>query len=484
METNLLENYELVVGLEVHAQLLTQTKAYSSDKNEYGALPNTQTNVISLGHPGTLPKINQKVVEYAVKLGLACQSDIAPYQYYARKNYFYPDLPKGYQITQDKTPICTAGKIWIKDETGKDKAINITRIHMEEDAGKSIHDLDPYATLVDLNRAGVPLVEIVSEPDIQHPQEAYNYLVEVRKLLRYLEICDGNMEEGSMRCDVNVSIRKKGEKTLRQRVEVKNINSFRNVMRAIEYEMQRQAEVYETGGKVLGETRNFDAQTGTTTILRTKEGAADYRYFPEPDLPVLRLSADYINKVRQDLPPLPRDLYEKYTKTYGLSDYDANVLLENKYFALYYEKLVAIAPYYKTAANWLLSEVKGYLNQTASEIGQFPIAVETMAELISLVETGKVSHNIASKKIFPALLHAPTETAMALAQANDWLQKDLSADITLAMQVAMAKYPEKVSAYKAGSKNLLGLFVGEVMRATQGKADPKMVNEIVLSLLA
>jgi aspartyl-tRNA(Asn)/glutamyl-tRNA(Gln) amidotransferase subunit B len=287
-----------------------------------------------------------------------------------------------------------------------------------------------------------------------------------------------------MRCDVNVSIRKKGEKTLRQRVEVKNINSFRNVMRAIEYEMQRQAEVYETGGKVLGETRNFDAQTGTTTILRTKEGAADYRYFPEPDLPVLRLSADYINKVRQDLPPLPRDLYEKYTKTYGLSDYDANVLLENKYFALYYEKLVAIAPYYKTAANWLLSEVKGYLNQTASEIGQFPIAVETMAELISLVETGKVSHNIASKKIFPALLHAPTETAMALAQANDWLQKDLSADITLAMQVAMAKYPEKVSAYKAGSKNLLGLFVGEVMRATQGKADPKMVNEIVLSLLA
>ena len=332
METNLLENYELVVGLEVHAQLLTQTKAYSSDKNEYGALPNTQTSVISLGHPGTLPKINQKVVEYAVKLGLACQSDIAPYQYYARKNYFYPDLPKGYQITQDKTPICTAGKIWIKDETGKDKAINITRIHMEEDAGKSIHDLDPYATLVDLNRAGVPLVEIVSEPDIQHPQEAYNYLVEVRKLLRYLEICDGNMEEGSMRCDVNVSIRKKGEKTLRQRVEVKNINSFRNVMRAIEYEMQRQAEVYETGGKVLGETRNFDAQTGTTTILRTKEGAADYRYFPEPDLPVLRLSADYINKVRQDLPPLPRDLYEKYTKTYGLSDFDANVLLENKYF--------------------------------------------------------------------------------------------------------------------------------------------------------
>ena len=336
-----LKKYEPVIGLEIHAQLLTNSKAYSRDANEFGAVPNTNISPTSLGHPGTLPKFNAKTLNYGVKLGLACHSEITRDMHFDRKNYFYPDLPKGYQITQDKTPICTGGYVLIKDADGNEKSIELTRIHMEEDSGKSSHDIDPFDTLIDLNRAGVPLLEIVTEPVFKNGKEAYNYLIEMRKLVRYLDICDGNMEEGSMRCDVNVSIMPIGSKEFGQRVEVKNMNSISNVEKAIEYEIVRLAGVLDSGGTVLQETRNFDANTGETIALRKKEDAHDYRYFPEPDLTALHITQDYINEVKKNLPALPNDLYKKYVNKLQLSDYDATNLTDSKGIALYFEELIA-----------------------------------------------------------------------------------------------------------------------------------------------
>ncbi len=334
-----MEKYEAVIGLEVHIQLLTKSKAYASDSTEYGTLPNSNVSVITLGHPGTLPKTNKKVIEYAVKMGLACKCAIREENQYARKNYFYADLPKGYQITQDKTPICTGGYITIKTKEGAEKHINLTRIHMEEDAGKSMHDQDPLDSLIDLNRAGVALLEVVSEPEIRSGEEAYAYLTEVRKLVRYLEICDGNMEEGSMRCDANISVRLRGDEKFGKRVEVKNMNSIRNVQRAIEYEIQRQIAEVEAGREISQDTRSFEAETGSTFILRSKEMANDYRYFPEPDLQPVMVTQDYIESIRKNLPPLPQDLHKKYVLDFGLSEYDASVITDNKETALYFETL-------------------------------------------------------------------------------------------------------------------------------------------------
>ncbi len=320
MNKEIRDKYEAVIGLEVHAQLLTNSKAYSGDLNEYGARPNTNVSPVSLALPGTLPVMNAKTIEYAIRLGIACHCAIAEEQHFARKNYFYPDLPKGYQITQDTTPICTKGYLFIQDEEGKEKRIGITRIHMEEDAGKSIHDVDVYDTLVDLNRAGVPLVEIVSEPDLRSSEEAYNYVSEIRKLVRYLDICDGNMEEGSLRCDANISVRLKGSSTYGTKVEVKNMNSIRNVQKAIEFEIDRQINAIENGESLTQETRSFDALKGITISMRSKEAANDYRYFPEPDLPPLKVTKEQIEEVRSQMPALPRELYIKYTEKLGLSD--------------------------------------------------------------------------------------------------------------------------------------------------------------------
>ncbi|MBP6272053.1 MAG: Asp-tRNA(Asn)/Glu-tRNA(Gln) amidotransferase subunit GatB, partial [Fluviicola sp.] len=360
MDKSIRDKYEVVIGLEVHAQLLTKTKAYSSDINEYGAQPNTNISVVTLGHPGTLPVMNKKTIEFAVKLGLACGCDIAPNQYFARKNYFYPDLPKGYQITQDTTPICTNGQIIIPTEDGIEKRIGLTRIHMEEDAGKSIHDVDVFDTLVDLNRAGTPLLEIVSEPDIRTSQEAYNYLTEVRRLVRYLDICDGNMEEGSLRCDANISVRIVGAPEFGTKVEVKNMNSIRNVQRAIEFEIERQIIAVEKGEIIAQETRSFDALKGTTISMRSKEAANDYRYFPEPDLQPIAVDEIYIQQVKSKMPALPRDLFAKYTKEYSLSDYDAGILTDTKAIALYFEGVVAHTKNYKNAANWIMGDVKSF----------------------------------------------------------------------------------------------------------------------------
>jgi aspartyl-tRNA(Asn)/glutamyl-tRNA(Gln) amidotransferase subunit B len=472
------DKYEAVIGLEVHAQLLTNTKAYSADENIYGATPNTKTSVISLGHPGTLPRINSKVIEYAVKLGVAVGSNIRERNEYARKNYFYADLPKGYQITQDKTPICNGGSILIKDAKGNKKNINITRIHMEEDAGKSIHDLDPFHTLVDLNRAGVPLVEIVSEPEIKTSDEAYLYINEVRKLVRYLDICDGNMEEGSLRCDANVSVMLKGAKEFGTKVEVKNMNSSRNVKRAIEFEVARQIELLEKGGEVSHETRSFNATNNSTISMRHKEEANDYRYFPEPDLQPVIITDKYISKVKKTLPPLPNALFLKFTKELGLSEYDANILVDEKGIALYYNELCTFTNNYKSAANFVNGSVKSYLNENALTIIDFSLSPERLASLITIVDDGKISNTVATSKLFPEMIKR-YDLAEKIAADNNWIQESNSDALSDYIRQAITKYPEKVAEYKSGKKGLIGLFMGEVMKLSKGKADPKITNQLL-----
>ena len=479
---SLRDKYELVVGLEVHAQLSTNTKAYCNDSTEYGASPNTQTSPITLGHPGTLPKSNSKVIEYAVKMGIACGSNIRERNEYSRKNYFYPDLPKGYQITQDTTPICNGGVINVKDANGDTKAINITRIHMEEDAGKSIHDLDPFNSLVDLNRAGVALIEIVSEPDIRSSDEAYQYLAEVRKLVRYLDICDGNLEEGSLRCDANISVMLKGSKTFGNRAEVKNMNSLRNVKRAIDHEMNRQIEILENGGVVEQQTRSFNANTGTTSLMRSKEDANDYRYFPEPDLQPVLVNEEYIEKVKKSLPPLPKELFRKFTTEYGLSEYDTNVIIEEKDIALYFNELCQYTKNYKAAANFVNGSVKSYLNENAIEMSQFSLSTKRLAQLIQLVDNGKVSNSVATQKIFGELIGNDI-SAEEIAKKNNWIQESNTDTLQSFVEEAITKYPEKVLEYKAGKKGLIGLFMGEVMKLSRGKADPKIANRLVREAL-
>jgi aspartyl-tRNA(Asn)/glutamyl-tRNA(Gln) amidotransferase subunit B len=482
MNEEIRNKYEAVIGLEVHAQMLTKTKAYSNDINEYGAHPNTNVSVITLGHPGTLPVMNKKTIEFAIRLGLACGSDIAPNQYFARKNYFYPDLPKGYQITQDKTPICTGGAIHIRTENGEGKEIKITRIHMEEDAGKSIHDVDVFDTLVDLNRAGTPLLEIVSEPDIRSSQEAYNYVTEVRKLVRYLDICDGNMEEGSLRCDANISVNLKGASEFGTKVEVKNMNSIRNVQRAIEFEIARQIEAIENGEEIVQETRGFDALKGITISQRSKEAANDYRYFPEPDLQPLVVMQEDIEAIKSEMPALPRELFNRYTKEYGLSDYDAYNLTDNKGIALYYEALIQHTKNYKAAANWMMGDVKSYLNEFGYEIHEFPITVERLAALITIIDEGKVSNSVASQRIFPELLKSELSPLAIAEQLN--LIQDSSEDTLkgFILQVFEENQAE-VERYRNGEKQLTGFFMGKLMKVSNGKADPKIANKLLRELL-
>jgi aspartyl-tRNA(Asn)/glutamyl-tRNA(Gln) amidotransferase subunit B len=477
------EKYKAVIGLECHIQLLTKTKMYSNDISEYGAMPNTNVSAITLGHPGTLPKVNTSAIEFAVKLGIATHSKIREENQFARKNYFYADLPKGYQITQDKTPICTGGYVDIKLKDGTEKRINLTRIHMEEDAGKSIHDIDPYNSLIDLNRAGTPLLEIVTEPDFTGGEDAYAYLTEVRKLVRYLDICDGNMEEGSLRCDANISVMLKDAKEFGKKVEVKNMNSFRNVQRAIDFEIKRQIDLIEAGGKVEGETRSFDATNGSTFMLRSKENANDYRYFPEPDLQPVYVTQNYIDSIKSVLPELPNDLYKKFTTVFGLSEYDATNLTDTKGIALYFNELTEYTKNYKTAANWVMGSVKSYLNENAITIEQFKIKPNYIADLIALIDEGKVSNASATQKLFPELLLHPTELPLSIAQRLDIIQSNDTGALQEMVNQALAKYPEKIIEYKNGKTALLGLFVGEVMKLGKGKADPKMANQLVKEAL-
>ena len=476
--------YEAIIGLEIHIQLLTKSKAYCSDLAEYGALPNTQVSPISLAHPGTLPKHNKEVIEKAIMMGLALNCNITRNNRFDRKNYFYADLPKGYQITQDKTPICTGGFVSIKNKDGEEKSIRITRIHMEEDSGKSMHDQDLNDTLVDYNRAGVPLIELVSEPDLKSADEAYEFVSEMRKLVRYLGICDGNMEEGSLRCDANVSIRPVGTTTFGTKVEIKNMNSISNVKRAIESEIIRQTELLNSGQTFVSETRGFNALKGQTFSMRTKEAANDYRYFPEPDLPPFVVSDAYLQQLTETLPALPHQLYNRLKNDLALPEYDAKTITEDKDLTNYFLQITEHTNNYKSAANWTLGTIKSYLNEQAMDINDFHLNASKIAELIALIDQEKLSNSSASQLVFPELVKNPNESVLAIAERLNVIQTNDVNLISGIIAEVLAKYPDKVEEYKNGKKGLLGLFVGEVMKASKGKADPKTVNTEVIKALS
>ncbi|MFY0645169.1 MAG: Asp-tRNA(Asn)/Glu-tRNA(Gln) amidotransferase subunit GatB [Bacteroidia bacterium] len=475
--------YEAVIGLEIHAQLKTESKAFCSDQVSYGDLANSLISPISLGHPGTLPVHNKRAVEMAIILGLACHSEIREYNMYSRKNYFYADLPKGYQITQFDTPICNGGEVEIK-LNGSTKLVNLTRIHMEEDTGKSLHDLDIENTLLDYNRAGTALVEMVTEPDLRSGDEAYAFLMEVRKLVRYLGVCDGNMEEGSLRCDANVSIRPIGASEFGTKVEVKNMNSMSNVKKAIEYEFGRQVALIEAGEEVQPETRSFKALDGTTFSMRSKEMVNDYRYFPEPDLPPLVINKEWIERLSSSMPALPKELFVRFTTEMSLSEYDAQILTDSKEIADFFLEVCEHNKNYKSAANWTMGAVKGWVNSNAEHISNFPISAEQISDIIVAIDDGTISYSVAEQKLFPALLEHPStrvykmieELNLAQDGDDDYLQ-ELIAEV-------LNSFPDKVEAYRSGKTGLLGMFMGQLMKKSQGKADPKKANELLVKALS
>ena len=476
------DQYEVVIGLEVHTQLLTKSKLFCGDSVSFGAAPNTHISPITLAHPGTLPRMNKKAIEYAIKLGLALHCEIEQHNYFARKNYFYPDLPKGYQISQHTTPICKNGFVKIR-VNGAERNIQLNRIHIEEDAGKSLHDMDENFTSIDLNRAGVPLLEIVSEPDLHSSDEAFAYITELRRLVRWLDICDGNMEEGSMRCDANISIRLKGEKKLGTRVEVKNLNSIRNVKRAIDLEVNRLIGIVESGECVIQETRSFDADNNITFSLRNKEEADDYRYFPDPDLTPFNITDEFLQDLQHSLPALPEELEIKYKEVFQLPEYDAQVICSDKSLVNYFEDLIKHTNNYKAAVNWLMGPIKSYLNDHAIQLEQFPLSPVKIAALIQLVDDGKVNFSIASSKILMALLVAPQQDPLQIATGLNLIQESDSGPVAAWVDDVIANMPDKVKEYKMGKKGLIGLFAGEVKKLSKGKADMNMVNKLLAEKL-
>lgn len=480
---SLTDKYELVVGLEVHVQLSTASKIFSSDSASFGASPNQNISPISLGLPGTLPKLNKKVVEHAIKMGLATNCQISTNTHFDRKNYFYADLPKGFQTTQDSRPICHSGFIDVKTEDQNLRRIRIHRIHMEDDAGKSLHDQDNFDSLIDLNRAGVPLIEIVSEPDIRSAAEAAAYLNEIRQLVKYIDICDANMEEGSIRCDANISVRLKGATQYGNRCEVKNLNSVRNLQRAIEHEFIRQIELLEKGEYIDQNTLNFDAETGKTSPLRSKETANDYRYFPEPDLPPLVIDQKHIDDLAKTLPELPAKKIERYTSNFALSEYDAVLLASDKDIADYFDELVIWNNNYKAAANWVIGPLRSYLQEKDLSILDFKLKPNTLAGLIQLIDDGKLNYSVAANKLFPELVEKPNTTAEQIAVSLELLIDTKDEDLGLLIEEVLNAYPDKIKEYKQGKKGVLGLFMGELMKKSQGKINPQIANKLMIEIL-
>jgi len=475
--------YEAVIGLEVHAQLSTNSKLFCADATTFGAAPNTQISPITMGHPGSLPKTNKKAVEYAIKMGLACNSTIVKENYFARKNYFYPDLPKGYQISQHTTPICAGGTVQIQVE-GQKRQVQLNRIHLEEDAGKSIHDIDPTHTLIDLNRAGTPLIEIVTEPDLFSAEEAFAYVTEIRKLVQWLGVCDGNMEEGSLRCDANVSVRLKGEKKLGTKVEVKNLNSIRNVKKAIEFEITRMIDVIESGGTITQQTRSFDASNDTTFAIRDKEEANDYRYFPDPDLAPFVLSDSYINGIRATLPVLPAVLEEKLMTAYALSSYDAAQICDSMVSFNYFEATAAHTNNYKSIANWMLGPIRSFLNEAGLDYTTLSLQPSTLASLVQVIEAGQLNFSVAASKILPQLVDGQNTNVLAVATELHLLQVNDSDTLEAWVDAAIASMPDKVIEYQKGKKGLIGLFIGEVKKLSKGQADPNKVSSLLAQKLS
>ena len=484
MNPNIRSKYTVIIGLEVHAQLLTKSKIYNSDSAAYGSAPNTNISVITLAHPGTLPKLNKRAAEFAIKMGLACHSNISRYQIFDRKNYFYPDLPKGYQLTQDRTPICVGGYITIHTTAGEEHNISLHRIHIEEDAGKSIHIEEEADTLLDFNRSGVPLIEIVTNPEIKSSEDAGALLTEIRKLVRYLDICDGNMEEGSLRCDANVSVMLNGAKEFGKKVEVKNMNSIRNVQRAIDHEVERQITEIEKGNLIPSETRTFDAITGLTHSMRTKEELNDYRYFPDPDLSPLVISEDWLNEIKTSMPALPRELFAKYVREMKLSEYDAHVLTDSKDVAVYFEAVCKHTTNFKAVANWVMGPIKSTLNELGLSADEFPVAAKDLAALIALIDSGQVNFSVASQRLFPELLKHPGKSPMEVAQQLNLIQDSNTDSILPIVEEVIKEFPLKVEEYKKGKKGIISMFMGEVMKRSKGKADPKVATELLMKKLS
>ncbi|MFN8334755.1 MAG: Asp-tRNA(Asn)/Glu-tRNA(Gln) amidotransferase subunit GatB [Cyclobacteriaceae bacterium] len=482
MREEIRQKYRVVIGLEVHAQLLTSSKIFSAEPSSFGASPNTQVGVITLAHPGTLPKLNKRAFELAIKMGLACKSEISRHNIFDRKNYFYPDLPKGYQITQDRTPVCKGGLVTIKTKDGVVRDVKLNRIHLEEDAGKSIHTDGPE-TFIDLNRAGVALIEIVTEPDMSTADEASAFVAEVRKLVRYLDICDGNMEEGSLRCDANVSIMLKDATVFGKKVEIKNMNSIRNVQRAINIELKRQIELAEKGEAIVSETRTYDADKDKTFGMREKEELNDYRYFPDPDLSPVIVSDEWLKQIKQTMPALPQELFNKFVSEYKLSEYDANVLTDSKDIALYVDAVCSHTKNYKAAANWMMGPVKSWLNENQKSADQFPIKPQGLAEIIELIDAGKLNFTVASQRLFPAMVQNPQTPVLQLVEQFGLSQQSDQNSILPIIEEVLKAFPEEVKQFKKGKGALIGMFMGEVMKRSQGKADPKTTKDLLVNKL-
>ena len=474
------EDYEMVIGLEVHAELSTKTKIFCSCPTEFGGEPNTHCCPVCMAMPGALPVLNKRVVEYAIKAGLATNCDITRVSKNDRKNYFYPDLPKSYQISQFDMPLCTKG--YVEIEEGEDsKKIGITRIHIEEDAGKLNHDEFGRGSLVDLNRSGVPLIEIVSEPDMRSVEEADKYLKKLKSILEYIEVSDCKMQEGSLRADVNVSVRKKGETKLGTRTEMKNMNSFRSIVRAIEYEVERQIDVIEDGGVIEQETLRWDDVSGKTFPMRDKEDAQDYRYFPDPDLVAIKLSDEYIENIRKTLPELPESRKQRYLTEYGLSEKDANIITSSKYLSDLFEEASKICNNPKAVNNWIISDISRILNETEMEPIQIPFDSKQLAKLVTLIDKGTISSSIA-KKVLVEMFEHPRDPEDIIDEKG-WVQISDEGAIKDVVLRVLENNPQSVADYKAGKQKALGFLVGQAMKETRGKANPQMLNKMFLEEL-
>ena len=475
--------WETVIGLEIHAQLATKSKIFSAAATAYGAEPNTQACAVDLGLPGVLPVLNKEAVRMAVKFGLATGSTVAPRSVFARKNYFYPDLPKGYQISQYELPIVQHGRMDIELEDGSTKTVGVTRAHLEEDAGKSLHEDFHGQTGIDLNRAGTPLLEIVSEPDMRSAKEAVAYMKKLHSLVRYLEICDGNMQEGSFRCDANVSVRPKGEKEFGTRAEIKNLNSFRYVEKAINYEVERQIDLIENGGRVVQETRLYDANKDETRSMRAKEEANDYRYFPDPDLLPVEIEPAFVEQVRATLPELPDAKKARFMTEYGLGAYDAGVLTATRELADYFETVVkSVGGEPKQCANWVMGDLSGFLNKEGKEVTESPVSAQMLAGMIRRILDNTISGKIA-KDVFEAMWNGEGDADTVIEKKGLKQITDTGA-IESAIKEIMANNPKQVEGYRAGQEKLLGFFVGQVMKAMGGKANPAQLNELLKKHLA
>ena len=471
--------FELVSGLEIHVQLNTQSKIFSSDSATFGAKPNEHISPVSLALPGALPKLNKEVTGKAIRMGLALNCTINQSNYFDRKNYFYADLPKGYQITQDNRPVCQNGYIDITLSDGTERRIGINRIHMEEDAGKSLHDQNDTYSYVDLNRAGVPLIEIVTEPDIRSAEEASLLLIEMRKLVRHLDVSDGNMEEGSLRCDANISIREKGITEFGTRCEVKNLNSIRNVRRAMEFEFNRQQEVIAEGGTIIQSTLTFDADQGTTAPMRTKEMANDYRYFPDPDLPPLYISDEWLAELKAAMPALPREITAKLVADFGITAAEAGIFADDAALLKYFNLALPKVNQPKSLINWLSGSIRALLNEQQITIENFKVSPGQIAAVINLVDEKKITQQIALQQLLPAIQSAPEAGVQQLAEQLNLLIVENNDELSGFADQVLAKFQPQVQAYKNGKKGVLGLFVGEIMKLAQGKADPQKINELL-----